>query len=45
MGAGFMATPGEMNMSTETQGGMDRNQILLWVAIAIVVIGGLYYLV
>lgn len=31
-------------MSTETQG-MDRNQILLWVAIAIVVIGALYYLV
>lgn len=32
-------------MSTETQSGMDRNQIIIWVAIAIVVIGGLYYLV
>ncbi len=32
-------------MSTETKGAMDRNQILLWVAIAIVVIGALYYLV
>jgi len=32
-------------MSTETQSGMDRTQIIIWVAIAIVVIGGLYYLV
>lgn len=32
-------------MSTETQSGMDRNQVLIWVGIAIVLIGGLYYLV
>lgn len=32
-------------MTTDTQGGMNMNQILLWIGVLIVVLGGIYYFI